>query len=79
MHRMRSGILGMAVAVALAGCGESTIDEGATGFTPTDTKPLDPMVKQMQDVMKNKDYTKKSAAPPEKEKSKEKAKETKKK
>ncbi len=71
MHRIRSGIAGSSLMAALAGCGESSVDEGPKGFTPTDTKPLDPMVKQMQDTMKKKDYTKKAAPPPEKEKSKE--------
>ena len=58
MHRIRSGVLGMALAVAFAGCGDSTIEEGPGGFTPTDTKPLDPMANQMKEMMKKKDYTK---------------------
>ena len=66
MHRMRSGILGMALAVALAGCGDSANEEGPGGFTPTDTKPLDPMVNQMKDAMKKKDYTKAPTPPAEK-------------
>jgi hypothetical protein len=59
----------MALMGVLAGCGGSTVDEGSKGFTPTDTKDLDPMVKEMQDMMKKKDYMKKP--PAEKEKSKE--------
>ena len=70
MHRMRSGILGMALAVALAGCGDSASEEGPGGFTPTDTKPLEPMVNQMKEMMKKKDYNKVQAPPSEKEKSK---------
>jgi hypothetical protein len=67
---MRSGILGMALAVALAGCGDSASEEGPGGFTPTDTKPLEPMVNQMKEMMKKKDYNKVQAPPSEKEKSK---------
>jgi hypothetical protein len=76
MPRIRSGIVGIALAGLLAGCGESTVDEGPKGFTPTDVKPLDPMLKQMQDAMKTKSYTKRAEPPPEK--GKDKAKETKK-
>jgi hypothetical protein len=70
MQRIRSGIVGMALAGFLAGCGGSTVDEGPKGFTPTDTKPLEPLVKQMQESMKTKNYMK-TATLPEKEKSKE--------
>jgi len=69
MHRLRSGIVGMALMGGLAGCGGSTVDEGPKGFTPTDTTSLNPMVKEMQEQMKKKDYTKKPA--PTEEKSKE--------
>jgi Flp pilus assembly protein TadD len=63
MHRMCLGILGMVLAVALVGCGgESTVEEGSTGFTPTDTRPLDPMIKQMQEADKTKAYLKKPEA-----------------
>ncbi len=70
MHRIRSGIVGLCLAALLAGCGES-VDEGSGGFTPTDTKPLDPLADQMKEVMKKKDHLKKQEAPPEKRKAKE--------
>ena len=78
MHRIRTGILGMALAVAFAGCGESTIEEGPGGFTPTDTKPLDPMANQMKEMMKKKDYTKAPIPPSEKKGSEKKGTEKKK-
>jgi hypothetical protein len=68
MHRFRSGIVGMVLAGFLAGCGESTVDEGPKGFTPTDTTKLNPMADQMKEVMKKGAYKK---APPSSEKSKE--------
>jgi hypothetical protein len=71
MHRIRSGIVGSVLAVVIAGCGESTVDEGPKGFTPTDTRQLDPMVKEMQNVMKKGDYTNRPDVPSEKGKSKE--------
>ncbi len=76
MHRIRSGILGMALAVAFAGCGDSAIEEGPGGFTPTDTTQLlrSRWSKQMQEAMKKKDYTKAQSPPPEKSKGSEKKK-----
>jgi len=59
-----------AAAAIVAGCGGSSVDEGPKGFTPTDTTPLNPMIKEMQEQMKKKDYAKRPT-PPEKEKSKE--------
>lgn len=70
MSRYRSGILGLALAVALAGCGDSGVQEGPGGFTPTDTKPLDPLADQMKEMMKKKDYNKLPVVPTEKDKSK---------
>jgi hypothetical protein len=70
MSRYRSGILGMTLMVALAGCGESGLQEGPGGFTPTDTKPLEPLADQMKEMMKKKDYTKQPVVPTEKDKSK---------
>lgn len=66
MHRFRSEIAAIVLASVLAGCGGSTVDEGSKGFTPTDTKPLEPLADQMKDVMKKKDYTKKMNPPAEK-------------
>lgn len=74
MHRIRSGIVVTILAAFLAGCGETANDEGPGGFTPTDTKPLDPLADQMKKVMKNKDYTKRQEPPPEKGKDSEKKK-----
>jgi hypothetical protein len=70
MRRIRSGIVGVALAGILAGCGDSTVDEGPKEFRSTDVKPFEPMFKEMQDVMKKKSYTK-LPVPPEKEKAKE--------
>ena len=42
MHRFRSGIAGIVLAAAIAGCGGSTVDEGPKPFTPTDTSSLNP-------------------------------------
>lgn len=70
MHRFRSGIVGMVLAGVLTGCGGASVDEGTKGFTPTDVKPYEGMLREQQDKMKNKDYTKKS----EPEKAKEPAK-----
>ena len=67
MHRFRSGIVGIALAGVLAGCGGATVDEGPKPFQSTDIKPMEPMLKEMQDSMKKRDYTKK-AVPTEKEK-----------
>jgi hypothetical protein len=72
MHRIRSGIVGAALAGVLAGCG-SSVDEGPKEFRPTDPKPFEPMLKEMQNSMKTKSYTK-QAVPPGKEKAKEPAK-----
>jgi hypothetical protein len=72
MHRFRSGIVGILLTGFLAGCGETSVDEGPKGFTPTDTKPMEGMLKDMQDGMKTKNYTKRPV--PEPEKSKEPAK-----
>jgi hypothetical protein len=66
MHRLRSGIVGMALVGGLVGCGGTTVDEGPKGFTPTDTTSLNPMVKEMQDMMKKKDYMKRPTPPDEK-------------
>jgi hypothetical protein len=69
MHRLRSGIVGMALMGLLAGCGGTTVDEGPKPFTPTDTTGLQgSMIKDMQAKMKNKDYTKRPEPPPEKSK-----------
>jgi hypothetical protein len=67
MHRFRSGIAGMVLAVAVAGCG-STVDEGVKPFTPTDTKPFDAISKEMQTVTKNKSHLQKAVPPEEKKK-----------
>ena len=64
MHRIRSGIAGMALASILAGCGDSSVDEGPKEFKPTDTAPFQPMFNEMKEKMKDKSYTKK-AVPPE--------------
>jgi hypothetical protein len=69
MHRFRSGIVGIALVGVLAGCGGTAVDEGPKAFQPTDIKPMEPMLKQMQDAMKKRDYTKKAI--PETEKTKE--------
>lgn len=74
MHRLRSGIVGMALMGLLAGCGGSAVDEGSKGFTPTDTQPLNPMIKEMQEQMKKKDYMKRQNPPEEKSKESEKKK-----
>ena len=58
----------------LAGCGGTTVDEGPKGFTPTDTTSLNPMIKEMQDQMKKKDYMKRPAPAEEKSKESEKKK-----
>jgi hypothetical protein len=60
----------MALMGGLAGCGGTTVDEGPKGFTPTDTTSLNPMVKEMQEQMKKKDYMKRPT-PTEEKKSKE--------
>jgi hypothetical protein len=65
MRRLCSGIAGIILAVTFAGCGETTVDEGPKPFKPTDMQPLEPMLKQMQEVQKSKAYTKKSVAPKE--------------
>jgi hypothetical protein len=72
MHRFRSGIVGMALAGVLAGCGGTTVDEGPKPFQSTDIKGanMDSMLKEMQDVAKKGAY-KQKAAPSEKEKTKE--------
>ncbi len=75
MSRIRPKIVGMVLAGFLAGCGGDVVDEGPGGFKPTDVKPLEPLVKEMQDMMKKGDYAKKAVPPPEKkeaEKEKEK-------
>jgi hypothetical protein len=62
----------MVLAVAIVGCGgESTVEEGSTGFTPTDTKPLEGMIKEMQEAGRTKAYLKKPEAEKEKPKAKE--------
>jgi hypothetical protein len=71
MHRFRSGIVGIALAGVLTGCGGSSVDEGPKPFQSTDVKPMEPMFKEMQEALKKRDYTKKSSPPPEKEKTKE--------
>ena len=63
MHRFRSGIAGIVLAAAIAGCGGTTVDEGPKPFTPTDTSPLKQMVTEQQDVMKKKGYAQKAARP----------------
>lgn len=77
MSRIRPRIVGMVLAGFLAGCGGGVDDSGSGGFKPTDVKPLDPMVKEMQDMMKKGDYAKKTAPPPEKKKEAEKEKKSK--
>jgi predicted small lipoprotein YifL len=69
MHRFRSGIAGIVLAGALAGCG-STVDEGPHEFKPTDTTSLNPLMDEMKSSMKKKDYAQK-AVPPDEKKSKE--------
>jgi hypothetical protein len=73
MHRFRSGIVGMALAGVLAGCGGTTVDEGPKPFQSTDLKGanMEPMLKEMQEVAKKRDYTKKQVVPSEKEKTKD--------
>lgn len=71
MHRIRSGIVGFILAAFLGGCGETTLDEGPKGFTPTDVKPLDPLADQMKKVVKNQEYNKRAEPPAEKGKTKE--------
>ena len=71
MARMRMGGLVMAVAIVAAGCGDSGVQEGPAGFTPTDTAPLQPMIKEMQEAGRTKAYLKKPAEATDKEKSKE--------
>lgn len=44
--------------MVLAGCGETKVEEGNLGFRPTDTKPLEPMIKQMQETAKTRAYDK---------------------
>jgi hypothetical protein len=68
MHRFRAGIVGIVVAGILAGCGGSTVDEGPKGFTPTDTRGMEGMVKDLQAGMKKGDYKKKAAPEPDKSK-----------
>lgn len=66
MSQIRPKIAGIVLAGFLAGCSGDVIEEGSGGFKPTDTKPLDPMVKEMQDAMRKGTYTKKAEPPPEK-------------
>ncbi len=70
MHRFRSGLVGIALAGVLAGCGGTSVDEGPKPFQSTDIKPMEPMLKEMQAAMKKRDYMNK-AVPSEKEKAKE--------
>ncbi len=72
MSWIRPKIVGMVLAGFLAGCSGGVEDDGPGGFKPTDVKPLDPMVKEMQDMMKKGDYAKKAVPPPEKKKETEK-------
>jgi hypothetical protein len=74
MHRFRSGIVGMALVGVLAGCGGSSVDEGPKPFQPTDIKPMEPMIKEMQNAVTKRDYTKKAAPPDDKAKESEKKK-----
>jgi hypothetical protein len=72
-------MMGFAVilAAAFAGCGGDSgpapgsgfLDSGTTvEFKSTDTNQFNPMIKQMQENMKNRAYTKKPAAPKEEKK-----------
>jgi hypothetical protein len=68
MHRFRSGIAGIVLAAALAGCGGTTVDEGPKPFTPTDTTALEPLKQQLQESMKKKSYAQKAVVTEEKKK-----------
>ena len=81
MRRVLWAMMGFGVILAAAssGCtGESApapgsgfLDSGTTvEFKSTDTSPFNPMIKQMQENMKNKGYTKKPAAPKKEEEKK---------
>jgi len=75
MHRFRSGIAGLVLMGLVAGCGGTTVDEGAKPFTPTDTTQLqNSMVKELQAGMKKADYKNRPTPPPEKSKEPEKKK-----
>jgi hypothetical protein len=73
MHRFRSGIVGMALAGAFAGCGGTAVDEGPKPFQSTDIKGanIEPMINEMQKVAKTGAYKQKQVVPSEKEKTKE--------
>jgi hypothetical protein len=71
--------LGVLWAAAVSGCsgdsgpapGSGFLDSGtAVEFKSTDTGQFDSMVKQMQDNMKNKSYTKRPVAPKKEEEKK---------
>jgi hypothetical protein len=72
MHRFRSGIAGIVLSAAIAGCGGSTVDEGPKPFTPTDTSSLKPMITEQQEVMKKRSYAVKAVPPAEKKDEKKK-------
>jgi hypothetical protein len=70
---------GIILAIAFSGCGgDSTpapgsgfLGEGSTvEFKSTDTSQFNPMIKQMQENMRNKAYIKKPAAPKKEEEKK---------
>ncbi len=68
MHRFRSGIAGIVLSAAIAGCGGATVDEGPKPFTPTDTSSLKQMISEQQESMKKKSYAAKAVVPDEKKK-----------
>ena len=81
MRRFCSAMMGFGIilAAAFAGCGSDSgpapgsgfLDSGTTvDFKPTDTSQFNPMIKQMQENMKTRAYTKKPAAPKKEEEKK---------
>ncbi len=83
MRRFRSAMIGMGIILAAedSGCtgdsgpapGSGFLNDGTTvEFKSTDTSQFNPMIKQMQEGMRNRSYTKKPVAPKEeKEKKKD--------
>jgi hypothetical protein len=81
MRRFRSAMMGfgLTLAAAFTGCGGDSgpapgagfLDSGtAVEFKSTDTNQFNPMIKQMQENMKNRAYTKKPIAPKKEEEKK---------
>ena len=48
MRRSRLGIAGIVLAAALAGCGDSGVQEGTVPFKGTNTEPLNAMKNEMK-------------------------------